>query len=87
MLSVGRFSPSEVSGKLIKDLSLDYMHLVWLRLVPRMLHYFKRCFKGINSGKRSFHQFTELSNKLTQLNGNFPSEFSRQPRSLAELER
>ena len=87
MLSVGRFSPSEVSGKLIKDLSLDYMHLVWLGPVPRMLHYFKRYFKGINSGKLSFHQLTELSNKLTQLNGNFPSEFSRQPRSLAELER
>ena len=72
---------------LIKDFSLDYMHLVCWRVVRRMLHYFKGCFKGINSGKLSLQQLTKLPEKLTQLYGNFPSEFPRQPRSLTKLAR
>ena len=63
------------------------MHLVSLGVVRPMLHYFNGCFIGINSGKLSLQQLTELSNKRTQLNGIFSFEFSCQPKSLTELER
>ena len=65
-----------------KGFSLDYMQQVCLGVVRRMLHCFKGCFKGISSGRLSLKQLTELSNKLTQLNGNFLSGFSCQPRTL-----
>ena len=67
--------------------SLNFKHNGYSIKVRRTLHYFKGCFIGVNSVKLSLQQLTELSNNLTQLNGNFPSEFSHQPRSLTELER
>ena len=67
--------------------SLNFKHNGYSIKVRRMLHYFKGYFIGVNSVKLSLQQLTELSNNLTQLNGNFPSEFSHQPRSLTELER
>ena len=62
---------------------LDYMHLVCLGAVRRILNYMK---KG-PGGKISANQINEISSLLLSLNGYMPSEFSRQPRSLKDLDR
>lgn len=68
----------------IHSFALDYMHLVCLGVVRRMLNWFK-C--GPATCKLSFRQRTEISERLQALNGKLPSEFARQPRSLLELDR
>ncbi len=60
------------------------MHLVCLGVVRRMLHYMKG---GPKTCIPSFQQRSEISDKLKALNGELPSEFARQPRSLLELDR
>ena len=68
----------------VRQFPLDYMHLVCLGVVKRML----RCLKsGPRICKLSTQQITEISNRLMALNGKLPSEFARQPRSLSELDR
>ena len=62
---------------------LDYMHLVCLGVVRRMLNYIK---KGPGA-KISANQVGEISNLLVSFSGCMPSEFARQPRSLQELDR
>ena len=59
------------------------MYLVCLGVVRRILNFMK---KG-PCGKLSHLQRTEMSNNFIKLNGCLPSEFSRQPRSLYELDR
>ena len=44
-------SLARLAVNLTKDFYLDYMRRVCLGVVRRMLHYFKGCFKCINSGK------------------------------------
>ena len=68
---------------LISTFVLDYMHLVCLGVVRRILNYLK---KG-PVGKISALQLREISDRLIMLNGKIPSEFARQPRSLQELDR
>ncbi|XP_052103046.1 uncharacterized protein LOC127736519 [Mytilus californianus] len=60
------------------------MHCVRLGVVKRILWFFKQ---GPTVCKLSHIQLDELSKKLVPYSGNLPSEFARQPRSLAELER
>ena len=60
------------------------MHLVCLGVVKRMLFYLK---SGPKECRLSAGQISEISDSLVYLNGKFPSEFARQPRSLYELER
>ena len=62
---------------------LDYMHLVCLGAVRRILNYMK---KG-PCGKISANNINEISMLLLSLNGHMPSEFIRQPRSLKDLDR
>ena len=62
------------------------MHLVCLGVTRRLLYYFKGTFKGISVGRLSYVQLNQISNSLTALHGKLPSEFARQPRSLAELD-
>ena len=68
----------------IRDFPLDYMHLVCLGVVKRILSFLK---EGPKKCKLSSGQINEISQKLTLLNGKLPSEFSRQPRSLDEVPR
>ena len=75
------------SVNLVSDFALDYMHMVCLGVTRRILYYLKGRFKGIQTGRLSSAFLTELSNQLEQLNGSFPSEFARQPRSMCELDR
>ena len=68
----------------INTFSLDYMHLVCLGVVRRILNFLK---KGPRQCRLSQGQILLISDKLTSLNGLLPSEFARQPRSLHQLDR
>ena len=80
-------SLSELPIDMISVFTLDYMHLVCLGVTRRMLYHLKGHYKGIFEGRLSSAQIQEVSNILMSLNGKLPSEFARQPRSLAELDR
>lgn len=80
-----RKSPlSDYGINCIENFCLDYMHLVCLGVVKRILSYLKN---GPKECKLSSSQVSQISDALVELNGLFPSEFARQPRSLYELER
>lgn len=68
----------------IQSFVLDYMHLVCLGVVRRILVFLKQ---GPRECKISHRQIGEISSKLEALNGILPREFARQPRSLASQER
>lgn len=68
----------------VQKFPLDYMHLVCLGVVRRLIYYLK---KGPRLCKLSQLHLTEISNDLNALNGRLPSEFARQPRGLDELDR
>lgn len=63
---------------------LDYMHLICLGVVKRVLVFLSR---GPKVCRLSARQKDEISEKLNKLNGSMPSEFARQPRGLRELDR
>ena len=63
----------------INGFVLDYMHLVCLGVMRRLLSYMKKGQKG----KLSNGQIKEVSLALVSLNGLLP----RQPRTLNELDR
>lgn len=62
--------------------ALDYMHLVCLGVVRRVLY-------GLKDGPRVFklsqNQLALMPSKLTGLRNQIPSELARQPRSLSDL--
>lgn len=68
----------------IQQFSLDYMHLVCLGVVKRLIAYLK---KGPPVCRLSPTQKCLISENLVSLNGCMPSEFARQPRSIFEVER
>ena len=63
---------------------LDYMHLVCLGVVRRMLNFFH---SGPRICKLSQQHLQIISERLHQLRNQLPSEFPRQPRSLKHLKR
>ena len=72
---------------LVKCFVIDYMHLVCLGVVRRILRYLKGNAAGTNFGRLSRVQLDQISERLSQFQGKLPSEFARQPRSLSELDR
>ncbi len=64
---------------------LDYMHLVCLGVVRRLLRYVKS--EGPKCCLLSYKQQCEVSDKLISFRDYVPSEFARRPRSLVELDR
>jgi len=66
----------------ILDFPLDYMHLVLLSVVKRMLVFLT---KGPKTCRLSNQQVSLLSERLVALNGKLPSDFNRQPRRLNDL--
>lgn len=68
----------------IKSFTLDYMHLICLGVVKRILSFLKQ---GPRNCKLSQQQVRVISENLCSLNGKMPREFARQPRSLAELDK
>ena len=77
----------ELPFNIIKDFSLDYMHLVCLGVMRHILYFYKGTFKGVFEGRLSSVQQNVLSDRLVALNGILPTDFVRQPRSLSELDR
>jgi len=71
-----------LSFKCVSKIPLDYMHLVLLGVVKRMLAYLKN---GPTICRLSNKNVQEISEKLISFNGLLPSEFSRQPRSLDDF--
>lgn len=68
----------------IEQFPLDYMHLVCLGVVKRILLFLIR---GPSNCRLHRRQQEELSERLVSLNGAMPGEFVRQPRSLNEIDR
>ena len=78
-----RFSPFvEVGVSCVNGFPLDYMHLVCLGVVKRIL-MFKQ---GPRECRLSQQQLSILSNNLVRLKGKMTREFARQPRSLYFLD-
>lgn len=62
---------------------LEYMHLVCLGVVKRLLCFLK---KGPPACRLSHAQIRAISTQLVFLSGKLPSEFARRPRPLTELD-
>ena len=71
---------------LISGFILDSMHMVYLGVARRILQSFRGQIKGIRRTKLSRQLMDMLNTKLLCCSGKLPSEFSRQPRSLDELD-
>ncbi|KAJ8034244.1 hypothetical protein HOLleu_21001 [Holothuria leucospilota] len=69
---------------MIVQFPLDYMHLVCLGVVRRLILLWK---KGPAQCRISAQMVTEISNALVALRSSIPSEFARKPRSLLEVDR
>jgi len=68
----------------ITSFPLDYMHLVCLGVVKRLLTYLKH---GPRECELSHQQFSLLSQKLCALNSKMPRDFARQPRSMYDMDK
>ena len=63
--------------KCVTQLPLDYMHLVFLGVIKRLLLFWK---EGPRQYRLSAAQLAVVSEKLKEFKGKMPSEFARQPR-------
>ena len=72
------------TDNIINIFSLDYMHLICLGVLRRMLTYWK---SGDRIVKLSSRQILDISEQLIALRDYIPSDFVRRPRSLLELDR
>ena len=68
----------------VSGFCLDYMHLVCLGVVKRILLFLKN---GPAQCKLSMRQIKDISDQLLSYCGQLPSDFARQPRSLLEMDR
>jgi hypothetical protein len=69
---------------LVKDVPFEYLHLVCLGVVRKLLHLWtkgKKCPARLRP-----HEIELISTKLKSLKSSVPVEFARKPRSLKELE-
>lgn len=66
----------------VNQFPLDYMHLVCLGVVKRILMFI---MKGPNICRLSQNLIRQISTRLCLHNGQMPSEFNRQPRPLSDL--
>ncbi|KAK4878778.1 hypothetical protein RN001_011284 [Aquatica leii] len=69
---------------MINSFPLDYMHLVCLGMVKKILYLL--CF-GTPQTKIPHAKVTAISQSLLNLSSNIPIEFNRKPRSLSDLKR
>ena len=74
----------DLNVKCVSQFPLDYMHLVCLGVVRRLLSFLR---SGPRQCKLSQHQIKEISDHMSSFNGCLPSEFVRQPRGLTDLDR
>lgn len=69
---------------MVKDVPLDYMHLVCLGVVHKLLVLWFRGPKEIRLGNKVRNELSERNLKIAKY---VPSDFNRRPRSLSELDR
>lgn len=69
---------------MISQVAIDYMHLVYLGVMKRLLQFWTKGFKDVRFPKD--HQ-NYLSKTLLALRTSIPYEFSRLPRSLHEVDK
>lgn len=83
---IGNSPLCSLNLKMVSQFPLDFMHLVCLGVVKRLLFYWIKspCKKGFRLGQSAITQISEF---LCQIGKNIPREFSRKTRSLSELER
>ncbi|XP_077536347.1 uncharacterized protein LOC144148704 [Haemaphysalis longicornis] len=74
----------ELRIDLVQDVPLDYMHLVCLGVMRKLL---KLWVRGPKESRQEIDMREELSVKLSKLAMFVPAEFNRRPRSLLELDR
>lgn len=75
---------NDICQELVSSFSLDYMHLVCLGVVRRMVNFWKRGPKKCKLGTRCLDT---ISDDLVNLRPFIPNDFARKPRSLKELDR
>lgn len=68
---------------LVSEVVLDYMHLICLGVVRKLLYHWK---KGPLQHRISRGLLDQISSRLVKLKHSLPSQFNRKPRSLNELE-
>lgn len=73
---------SELSIGLVTQVPLDYMHLVCLGVVRRLVRYW---VEGERTVKLSRSQINQISGELLEIKSSMPKEFTRKPRSLLEV--
>lgn len=78
-------SPLAAIFPCVSGFPLDYMHLVCLGVMRRIVKFWKT--EKTSCGRLSHRQQSQISGLLEQLHGQMPSEFARQPRSLAKSDR
>lgn len=69
---------------MIRDVPLDYMHLICLGVVKKLLMLW---VYGKPLTKLSYKQISDISTSLLNLVCNIPTEFNRKPRNLNEVKR
>jgi len=74
----------ETKMNLVSDMVLDYMHLVCLGVVRRLVLLW---LWGPLKCRQSRSMISAISNHLIQLKVSTPTEFARKPRSLTEVKR
>ena len=74
----------ELNIGMVSQFPLDYMHLVCLGVMRRLLWLWR---KGPLQGRISSRNLGSISNLLVGLVGFIPGEFSRKPRPLMEVDR
>ncbi|CAN7984903.1 unnamed protein product, partial [Ixodes hexagonus] len=80
----GQSIPKVLPIDLVKDVPLDYMHLVCLGVTRKLLLLWTRGPKEVRLGNKVCNEMSERNRKLAQF---VPCDFNRKPRSLSELER
>lgn len=75
---------SELDVGLISDVPIDYMHQCCLGITKRIL---KLMMKGPLRTRIGSHNVSAISEWLISISGCVPTEFSRKPRSLHEIDR
>lgn len=71
----------------VSDFVLDYMHLVLLGVVKRLIEFWKRGSPNDIRCKFSENLRSQIDHRLTSFRNALPYEFARQPRTLKTSER
>lgn len=69
---------------MVSQIPLDYMHLVCLSVMKRLLQFWQKGRQDVRIPSKNFEDLCKL---MLSLKKNIPKEFCRKPRSLLEIDR